>query len=391
MCGIVGVMSKRKSGLFHTDLDIFSDMLFADQLRGAHGTGMFYDVDGRGKAFKGAMPSSTFLRSEKTNDVLNEVIKKSNFVIGHNRHATKGGINFDSTHPFIERNITLIHNGTLPSHKHIKDVEVDSHAICHSISSIGHIETLRMIEGAFALVWFDNETRQLHFIRNSERPLHIVETDNLFVLSSEGGLADWICSRRNAKGASVPKMCKVGQLYTYDINTNKLTDEEVTLKAKAYKPPTYYGGQIYEGYDYNYGKPVTYIPPPATIPSGKKDRFASSDNIFQDVRIGDKVIFEAIEVNPSGKSFILTGLATTIIYDHMHQEVLNDRSQMIVKMWGNEKYLRGFLEWEECKAEVISVIWKNNTKSVVVKDPLPLGFKVTEVNRLAKEATPTVQ
>src|SRR5688500_5153933 len=213
MCGIVGVISKRKNGLFHSDIDIFTDLLFADQLRGAHGTGMFYDVDGVGHAFKGPMPSSSFLRSEKIGPVFNTVVQKSNFLIGHNRHATKGGVSFDSTHPFIEGETVLIHNGTLPSHKHIKDVEVDSHAICHSINEIGHIETLKKIDGAFALVWFDGNTKKLHFIRNTERPLHIVETDDLIVMSSEAGLVEWILKRKLVNKVQPTVSCEVGHLY----------------------------------------------------------------------------------------------------------------------------------------------------------------------------------
>ena len=114
-------------------------MLFADQLRGSHGTGIFWDELGDSKYLKGAMPSSSFLRSKEYPEVAKDIVRLGNFVIGHNRHATKGEINFNNTHPFQEgdikrRQITLIHNGTLHSHRHMKNVDVDSHAICNGRS-----------------------------------------------------------------------------------------------------------------------------------------------------------------------------------------------------------------------------------------------------------------
>jgi len=41
------------------------------------------------------------------------------------------------------------------NHKEMKNTDVDSHAICHSIVEKGYKETIEGIEGSFALCWYD--------------------------------------------------------------------------------------------------------------------------------------------------------------------------------------------------------------------------------------------
>ena len=41
MCGIVSLISKRAGGFYNPDTDIFSQMLFADTVRGVDSTGVF--------------------------------------------------------------------------------------------------------------------------------------------------------------------------------------------------------------------------------------------------------------------------------------------------------------------------------------------------------------
>lgn len=355
MCGIVGILSKRKNGIFHSDMDLFSELLFANQLRGAHGTGIFYDVKStRVDAFKGHMPSSAFLRCEEVKPIFNDIVQKSSFVIGHNRHATKGKINFENTHPFIEGPVTLIHNGTLPYHKDLKDVEVDSHAICHSMSDIGYIETLKKIDGAFALVWFDQRDGKLRFIRNSDRPLYILESSMLFIISSEAKMADWIMTRKSEAQIKDPVMCTVGQLYTYDPKTGQLTDEKVDIKPKtSYLPAAhYYGGKW-------------------NVPQKHEEPVKDFTNIpYIDVKVGDEVIFSPIDVNPHGKTFLLQGLAETIIYPGgFPQRDLKTTEELTVKVYNeSEQHLNLLLDHAICRATVIQIIWKNNAKTVVVKD-----------------------
>ena len=365
MCGIVGIMSKRKSGIFHVDMDIFSELLFANQLRGAHGTGIFYDDKTSCSAFKGPMPSSVFLRSKGLDEVIAKIIRSSTFVIGHNRHATKGAINFENTHPFVVGDITLIHNGTLPYHKHLKDVEVDSCAITHAINEKGHVEVLKDLDGAFALAWHDTKDNNLYFTRNTERPLYILETDNLFIISSEQGLAEWIVKRKNQTLTEVPAMCEVGQLYCYNTKTNQLTSEKIDIRPK-YSANNYKGKWMGGGYDYE----TNTYDNKKWLPETKPVR---NNQYSIDVRTGDRVIFSPIDVHPHGKTFMLQGLAETLIYNEVHTVNLNPNEEMIVKMYhGSEQDLNSMLDYALCSARVIQVVWKGSKKSVVVSDVKPI-------------------
>lgn len=395
MCGIVGVMSKRVSGLFNGDLDIFSDMLFADQVRGAHGTGIMYEVNGQGRAFKGAIPASIFLQDKKLDGVFTDIIQKSQFVVGHNRHATKGKLSFENTHPFMVGPITLIHNGTLPSHKYLKDVEVDSHAICHSMAEAGELETLEKIDGAFALVWFNNETKELNFIRNTERPLYIIESEYLITIASEPKLAQWVLDRRNAWKIETPKLCDSGTLYTYSIKKNKLTSRAVKIKAKqtyvGYNKSLgwdnqsaaadYYTGEINKNHHFTPGANTT---PSVSTNTNVTPIVNPNKSAFIDVRLGDIVMFSPIEVMSHGKQFVMNGLADKIT-SSTHYFQLKSEDELFVKVYHADfDTLSRLGDHELCRGEVVQILVGKDKpfgKTVVLKNPtvVPVEVPVNQV------------
>lgn len=106
--------------------------------------------------------------------------------LGHNRQATRGGVNTANAHPFKVDHITGMHNGTL-DYKSLRRLEqaleesfsVDSLAIITGIAKLGIEETLALCEegkdakeGAWALVWHDQKEGTLNFIRNKHRSLY---------------------------------------------------------------------------------------------------------------------------------------------------------------------------------------------------------------------------
>ena len=215
MCGIVCVIRKdSKKSLYKDHTDIFKQMLYADALRGWDSTGIAaVRTNNMVHVVKDACPpASLFHRNED-----HTWIHGNQALVGHNRFATKGKTNKENAHPFKEEHITLVHNGTLKFHHHLKNVEVDSHAITHSIVERGAKDTLEMLDGAFALVWFDAQTNLIHAARNNERPLHLLETEDLFILSSEQGLAQWICARNNVK-IKKTQMLTSGLIYSFKTN-----------------------------------------------------------------------------------------------------------------------------------------------------------------------------
>jgi len=238
MCGIVGVISKSKAGLFKGHADLFKQMLFVDQLRGTDGTGIIYDDDGKVITRKSPESAGSFLSKEWVKNSIDDSVKTGSFLIGHNRAATKGSLTWQNTHPFTEGHITLVHNGTLFSHKELDDKkEVDSHAICSHMAINGAEETLKNIDGAFALVWINELERTINLARNLERPLHLIECQTCWIISSELGLGMWMADRHNLKVLTAFQL-KTETLYTLSL------DDLYDLKEKKvdyYKWITYKG------------------------------------------------------------------------------------------------------------------------------------------------------
>lgn len=212
-------------------------MLFADQLRGADGTGIFYNNKEIIKTLKAPVASSTFICDKQFDKAEDEIFQRANFVVGHNRAATIGKLTHQNTHPFRCNNITLVHNGTLHAHRHLADVESDSNAIAESISKIGFRETIKKVDGAFALIWYDEKQKTLNFCRNSKRPLWLIESRTLFCFVSEPKLAEWIFSRNNEQVVSVTQIPE-NTLYQFE---NGKMDKYETSKFDVFKfvPPQF--------------------------------------------------------------------------------------------------------------------------------------------------------
>lgn len=291
MCGLVGLISKSTAGFIHNDVDIFTEMLYADQLRGSHGTGIFFN-SALGKksinTLKAPMKSSEFIAHKKYEDATISIAKNSNFVVGHNRAATRGKLNTECTHPFREKHITLVHNGTLNTQKELHaTAEVDSHAICHSMAEIGSAETLKKIDGAFALIWFDSREGTLNLCRNIQRPLNIIETTNFYLICSELELGLWIAKRNNVH---VVKNFEVEprKLYSFKIDgMSKFEVKDVEYKSFTTKSSNDWFGGKYKGKyndffdfgDEHKGKETTKTPEIYKI--GDKIKFQASHIIFE--------------------------------------------------------------------------------------------------------------
>ena len=266
MCGIVGLISFGKNGMLSSEVSAFTQMLYADEVRGSDGTGIFFNSKknrGNIKILKGAIPSSVFIKTQKYADATKTLFNESNFAIGHNRSATKGKINDECTHPFREKHITLIHNGTLNSQKELhEDAEVDSHAICHSIADIGALPTIKKLNGAFALVWFDGNTKTLHICKNSLRPLNIIETTTCYILCSELELGLWICKRNNMTVKS-QKTIESKELYTFHIKSmEEYTTTPVEFRKEVWPVSTWSKGNDYSyqtvKYNFAFGETIRF-------------------------------------------------------------------------------------------------------------------------------------
>lgn len=230
MCGLVGIISKTKSGFFQTDKSIFQQMIISDMFRGLDSTGMFaVNKHGNVDMIKDACAATSFLVKSDTKDFMGGFISNHRILIGHNRKATMGTVVAENAHPFIEGNHVLVHNGTLTNHKNLADTLVDSHAIVHHINEHGYKSMFKTIEGAYALIWYSADEKTLYFCRNAERPLHLVETDTKIYLASEGKMLDWILDRNGISKYQVQPV-PTDKVFKFDLDSGKLTAEHKPKK-----------------------------------------------------------------------------------------------------------------------------------------------------------------
>lgn len=245
MCGLVGMVFKAQSGGTTADANTFEQLLYIDALRGDDSTGVaaLYN-DGSIKVLKEAVPADIFRNTKEFCSFHTSLVTKGKAVIGHNRKKTIGGVSDETSHPFvIDNRYVFMHNGTLHSHKHLADTEVDSEALgIHLTKCDGDKaaieEALSTVYGAYACAWFDQEKECLYLLRNKERPLHIAETTWGYIFCSEPGFIAAAAMRNYTKIESIREIPE-DTLVTIDC-TNfhiPLTEEKLSIK-KSMPPAT---------------------------------------------------------------------------------------------------------------------------------------------------------
>ena len=174
MCGIVGLAGK----LEHPDQGIMKKLLLMDYFRGGDSTGLAsIDINtGTVNLTKIASHPIDLFDSQKFVKTLSYF--ENDLYIGHNRAATMGEINGYNAHPFTFDHVTGCHNGTLSRvcwqelEDNLKeDFTVDSMALIAHIDKFGIEKTVPILQGAYAIVWYDKRDKTINFIRNKERPL----------------------------------------------------------------------------------------------------------------------------------------------------------------------------------------------------------------------------
>lgn len=184
MCGLVGISS---NNLVHKDKQFFSNLLYIDQLRGEHSTGVLgVNKKGVPSVYKRALKAADFLQLKGHSAVC---LHADHLLMGHNRYATVGAKDDNNAHPFTHGAITLAHNGTLKNKYAVnsdkRTFDTDSETIAYALSCENYLEVLERLEGAYALTWFDEEDGTINFARNSERELYLGFVGNDLVWASE--------------------------------------------------------------------------------------------------------------------------------------------------------------------------------------------------------------
>ena len=180
MCGLVGIAGN----LLYQDEFTMKRLLLFDYFRGEHSTGMAAIRTG-GQAVIAKIDSNpiNLFDMGQFKAALNGA--NSRAFIGHNRQATRGAVNTANAHPFQVDHIIGAHNGTL-DYQSVNRLEaelgekfaVDSLALIAGIAKLGIEKTIKLCtegkdakDGAWAIVWYDQNDGTLNFLRNQHRPL----------------------------------------------------------------------------------------------------------------------------------------------------------------------------------------------------------------------------
>lgn len=241
MCGFVGIGNFTKIAITGQQRDAFQNALVADSARGMDGTGVFRVTETGVATWAKAAgnPFDLFRTPSFMTEFWTPVVTGwTRWLVGHNRYKTKGIASNKNSHPFQHGDILLAHNGTLRggSIPELGQFDVDSEAICKSISVRGLDETLQRIDSAYCFVYFDAKAQTLNIIRNKERPMYVGtnKKSKLVAFGSEQELIDWALVR-NGQYISTDDYIELAEnvLYTWSMDDPIPSTREV----QAFIPP----------------------------------------------------------------------------------------------------------------------------------------------------------
>lgn len=255
MCGLVGVMS---SNMQMKHKNALHDMLYLDTWRGRDSTGVAALRHNADTAImKTTVPGYEFVEGPK----LGEFLKLNDFLwIGHNRFGTMGKNIKSNAHPFGIYDedggcvIVGAHNGTLKNKHVLRDHScfgTDSEALFNNIAHDGVEKTIPLIEGAWALTYYDHIEEEFRVLRNKERTLFYAfeEGKKSFLWASEQWMIRVAASRHEIK-LDQDKVFSFNEDVLYRIPVPLKLNETLELHRKGGlegKAPAFFQGGFWHG------------------------------------------------------------------------------------------------------------------------------------------------
>ncbi len=244
MCGLVGMIGNITSDL----KKVFTDMLLIDTIRGPHSTGVMTVGEFGDKDIDIIKQVGTAFDLTDCKAYEEAMLCSKVCLMGHNRWATKGKITRNNAHPFECGNLIGAHNGTLRNQSLLCDYKlfpVDSENIYHHMNIHGLEDTIKNLNGAFALTWWNKDEETINFIRNNERPLFFCYTKDRKTLlwASEGWMIVAAAVRNKVE---LTGLVRVEPLTHYKIGLTKKEglvarpydiEDVVMTKMEEYKAP----------------------------------------------------------------------------------------------------------------------------------------------------------
>lgn len=246
MCGLVGVCG----AVTAQHEKAIATLLILDSLRGTDSTGIaVVPRNGDVKMAKEVGHPFNLFDTKRYDKAL---MGMHRVIIGHNRYATQGKVNTKNAHPFEFATIVGAHNGTLSGKHRLEDsamFDVDSENLYHHIDKKGIKDALNVLDGAWALTWWDKITEEMNFLRNKERPLFLTRSEDNGVMfwASEKWMLEIALARHTVKHQEIVSL-DPDMLVSIRIEASGKMDKPIiTPAATKYVAPVYSGGYMHNG------------------------------------------------------------------------------------------------------------------------------------------------